>query len=216
MEKINVDIKQGKGMKSAYTQAPFDKGKEALENAGYRIISLEENVRLRMQEGEDSLISNNGNWTREGVIYVPKKGIFLSKKSPIMDNTKEATDYDRNERNFYLTNSQVEKALENSVELKKEEIPTNRFKDNKITVYAFGNSAEKYGKFLRDAGIGRTVIKEMPVWLKDMKDNKPFAIQLWFGNLINKSALYGVGVDMAGDYNLVRGVRKSEESTAKK
>lgn len=41
--------------------APFDKGKETLEKSGYRIITLPENVRLRIQEGKESFISRNGN-----------------------------------------------------------------------------------------------------------------------------------------------------------
>lgn len=205
MEKINVDVK-GK-MLSAYIEAHFDKGKKALESEGYRVISLEENAGLRMQEGKDSFVSRNGNWTREGVIYVPHKGIFLTKNSPIMDNAKEATDCHRNGRDYYLTDSQVEEALDDSVELKAGNIPTNRFKDNKITVYAFGNSVERYGQFLRNAGI-----KEMPVWLEDMQD-KSFARQLWFRYLDGGSGLVGDGgLDGGGG---VRGVRESAEGTTK-
>jgi len=207
MAEVNVDIKQS-GIESAYIEEPFDKGKEALEKAGYKIISLEENAMLRIQEGKDSFISRNGNWVREGVIYVPKKGIFLTKNSPIMDNAREATDCHRKENDFYLTDSQVEKALENSVELRKEEIPTNRFKDNKIAVYAFGNYAEKYGQFLRNAGI-----REVPVWLANMQD-KPFARQLWFWDLGVRSELFGSYWGLLSDYR-VRGVRESAEGTAK-
>lgn len=208
MAEVNVDIKQ-REIESAYIVAPFDKGKEALESEGYRIISLEENARLRIQEGEYADISRNGNWTREGVIYVLKKGIFLTKNSPIMDNAKEATDCHRNGNDFYLTDSQVEKALEDSVELKKESIPTNRFKDNKIAVYAFGNYAEEYGQFLKNAGI-----KEMPIWLADIQ-NESFARQLWFRNLGGRSELSGDGRILGNDYGRVRGVRKSAEGTTK-
>lgn len=225
MAEVNVDIKQGE-LGSAYIEAPFDKGKEALESKGYRIISLEENAGLRIQEGKDSFISRNGNWTREGVIYVPKKGIFLTKNSPIMDNAKEATDCHRNGKGFYLTDSQVERALEDSVKLKKKSIPTNRFKDNKIAIYAFGNYAEKYGQFLRNAGI-----KEMSVWLEDMQD-KPFARQLWFWDINFESDRLDVMVFRWLHYDIefgsvlngcgrchsngrVRGVCGSAESTAK-
>jgi len=71
---IKVDIT--KGMKSAYVAAPFDQAKEALENEGYEMISLEQMAQLRIQEGKDSFVSKNGNWTKEGFLYVPKKGIF--------------------------------------------------------------------------------------------------------------------------------------------
>ena len=58
---------------SAYTELPFDKGKEALESEEYQIISLEENARLLMQEGRNSDIAKWGNWVREGVLYTPRK-----------------------------------------------------------------------------------------------------------------------------------------------
>ena len=48
---------------------------------------------------------------------------------------------------------EVENALEDSVKLNREEIPTNRLKDNKVTVYAFGDIAEQYGRFLENVGI---------------------------------------------------------------
>lgn len=65
MAKINVDIK---------VVALFDEGKERLASNGYRIISLQENARLRMQESAGSYVSQNGNCVREGAIYVPGKG----------------------------------------------------------------------------------------------------------------------------------------------
>src|SRR3989344_9379505 len=105
MVNLNVDIKPSVTY-SAYVEAPFDKGKEALEEAGYRIISLQENAQLRMQEGQDAFVSRNGNWVKEGIIYVPNKGKFLTKNSPIMVNVEEATNCNRNSRNFYLTNKQ--------------------------------------------------------------------------------------------------------------
>lgn len=208
MAEVNVDTRQGEP-ESAFVEGPFDKGKEVLESKGYRIISLEENARLRIQGGKDADIARHGNWTREGVIYAPKKGIFLTKNSPIMANVKEAIDRHRNGNEFYLTDSQVEKALEDSVELKKENIPTNRFKDNKIAVYAFGNYADEYGRFLEDAGI-----EEMPVWLVNMQ-KKSFARQMWFRNLYAGSTFNGDNWDLyLGSYRM-RGVRESSEDATK-
>lgn len=210
MAEIIVDIKP-RGITSAYKNASFDKGKEALEKEGYRIISLQENARLRMQEGKDADVSINGNWVREGAIYVPNKGIFLTKDSPIMANAKEATDCHRNRKDFYLTNEQVEKALADSVLLSVKSIPTNKFADNDITAYAFGEDAEEYGQFLREAGI-----EKMPVQLADIQE-KPFARQVWFGRLGDggRSVLVCDGRGLFHGYGRVRGVRDSTEGTAK-
>jgi len=203
---IKVDIKP-RGIASAYIVTPFDEGKEALAKEGYRIISLQENARLRIQEGKDADVSQNGNWTREGAIYVPGKGAYLTKNSPIMANAKEATDCHRKGQDFDLTAEQVEQSLADSVELIGDNIPTNRFADNKITVYAFGEDAQKYGDFLKEAQI-----TEMPVFLASIGD-KAFARQMWFGDLDSGSGLDGGGLNGGGR---VRGVPDSAEGTAAK
>ena len=209
MVNLTVDIKPILTY-SAYVDAPFDKGKEALEEARYRIISLQQNAQLRMQEGPASFVSRNGNWTREGVIYVPNKGKFLTKKSPIMANAREATACNRAGAEFYLTDAQVEESLADSVELSDKAVPTNRFAENPITVYAFDFIAEQYGQFLRNAGI-----KEMPVWLANLQD-KPFARQMWLRRLDedNTSDLNGFDRNLYYDGRM-RGVRQGGEATAK-
>lgn len=173
--KLIEDVTKGP-LLSAYVNAPFEEGKKLLESKGYRIISLEENARLRIQEGSNSSVSKNGNWVSEDAIYVPNRGVFLTKKSPIMDNSERATQESRN-GDFYLTDEQVEKYLECAVKLINQSIPTNRFGKNEITKYAFGETAEDYGNFLKENGI-----EKMPIWLADMPD-KPFARKLWFRRL---------------------------------
>ena len=209
MAKRIQDIKSRR-ITSAYVDLPFDKGKESLEKAGYRIISLEENAKLRMQKGKSHDICIEGNWTREGVVYIPNKGKFLTKNSPIMANAEEAADCHRNGKEFYLTKKQIEEALVDSIKIKEMKIPTNRFGENEITVYAFGKSSKKYGEFLREAGI-----KEMPIRLANLED-KPLARQMWFCWLEG-----GGRSDLGGDrrdlyYDLrVRGVYKNAEGTQK-
>ncbi|MBI2106386.1 hypothetical protein HYT57_00220 [Candidatus Woesearchaeota archaeon] len=201
MVNLTVDIKPSVTY-SAYVEAPFDKAKEELEKAEYTVI--------RMQEGPASFVSRNGNWVREGVIYVPNKGRFLTKNSPIMANAQEATKCHRSNKEFYLTDAQVEESLADSVELSDKAIPTNRFAENPITVYAFGDIAEQYGQFLRNAGI-----KEMSIWLANQED-KPFARQMWLHRLVvdSRSVLDGYFRNL--DYDgRVRGVRQGGEATAK-
>ncbi len=207
MVELNVDVKGE--LESAYVEAPFDEGKDALEREGFRIISLEENARLRILEGKDSFIFKYGNWTSAAVVSAQKKGRFLTKNSPVMQNPKKATDGHRANKEFYLTNEWLEYALADSVELSGKDIPTDRFADDKVTVYAFGDIAGQYGRFLRDAGI-----KEMPIWLDDMRDS-PFARQLWFRAFDCRSGLSGDDCQvLCGSYS-VRGVKLSAQGTAK-
>jgi len=200
--KIIQDI-QPRGMYSAYVDASFDKAKQALEKDGYSIISLEQNARLRMQEGK----SRNGNWTREAFLYNPETNLwYLTKKSPIMDFPVEAVQAHREGREYLLTNEQVQRALENSVEVKDREIPTDRFGEDPLAVYAFGDSAQDYGLFLKD--VNKDVnIKEMPIWLPDSRE-KPFARQLWFRYLDDWSVLDGDYMGLLS--GRMRGVRDAE------
>lgn len=201
---------QKKGMSSSYTEASFDKGKEELEKEGYQIISFEQNARLRMQEGKDSYVSQNGNWVREGFLYIPHKGKFLTKTSPIMIYPIEDIRANKDGKGFYLTNEQAEVALRDSLKLSNKDfsIPTNRFGEDKIINYIFGNSAQEYGNFLKDAGI-----TEMPVGgIVNNLENKPSVRQAWFIGLGSESKLL-IGGDFGcllyGDCpERVRGIRK--------
>jgi hypothetical protein len=206
------DVTRGK-LHSAYAVGAFDKAKEALESEGcrvidgYRVISLEEQAGLRVQEGSDSSVSRRGNWTREGFIYVPNKGAFLTKNSPIMVNAKEATDCHRNGNEFYLNDEQVEESLADSVLIKETQIPTKRFGDEAITNFAFGKNAKAYGEFLKENGIDG-----IQVYLAN-SENKPFARQAWLFRIGGgRSDLDGDGRNLNYDNGVVRGVRASANS----
>lgn len=197
MIEIVKDVTKGK-LHSAYAIGPFDKAKDALESEGYRVISLEEQAGLRIQEGADSSVSTRANWAREGVIYIPIRGIFLTKNSPIMDNAKGATECNRHEREFYLHKEKVEKALASSVRIDNTEIPTDRFSEEALTNFAFGKNARDYGEFLKENGIDR-----INVWLANAAINS-FARQAWLSRNLNGCRSLGY------DYSEVRGVREAE------
>src|SRR3990172_12341916 len=169
---IIQDVKEGR-LQSAYAGGDFDAAKQALEDDGYRVISLEEQAGLRVQEGVDSDISRRGNWTREGFIYVPNKGAYLTKKSPVIDNAVEATSANMKRNLFYINNSQVESALADSVKFEDGEVPTGRLADDKRTAFAFGKNAKAYGEFLKEYGINA-----LRIYLADSRD-EPFATQSW-------------------------------------
>ncbi len=175
------------GTQTSIVYAPFDVGLKYLEEIGEEVISSEQNALLRIQQGTAHDVSRNGNWVREGVLYVPGKGKFLTKNSPIMQNPPTATNAHRNETDFYLTERQVEYALEDSVLLSLREIPTNRFGDDEITSYAFGKGAKQYGEFLWEVGINSMHINTAAI------KEKPFARQLWFRGL-------DCGFELEGDY----------------
>jgi len=202
---IIQDVKP-EGMDSVYVERPFDEAKKELEDNGYHIVSLEEFAKLRIAKGKEHHVSNYGSYAKEGFLYVPQKGIFLVKDSPILTNAKKATECHRKGKEFYLINEQVEEALANSVQFKNSKsIPTNRFAEDERTAFAFGETAKDYGQFLKEAGI-----KKMPVYLANL-ENKSFARQAWLGRLDFdfRSGLYG---NYRGLHcNLaVRGVRSVE------
>jgi len=189
---MKTDVK-GK-LESAYVEAPFDVALKELKKEGYRIISLEENAKLRMQEGKDAFISRNGNYVQEAIIYDKDKGKFLTKYPIIIDNAQEATERHKNGDEFYLNDKQVSNAIKKGIavkfpKIKDYSIPTDKFGEDIITDFAFGKIAKDYGLFLKDAGI-----KEMPIWFAGLKD-KAFARQMWFGRLGDDD-----GSDLYGDY----------------
>ena len=215
---------------SIYIAKPFDQALKSLAERDYRIISLAENAKLRIQEGFNSDISKNGNYVREGVIYNPNENPILARRSPILDAPKEATSANRNGRKYFLSKEQLEKAKESGFyELpnKNFNIPTNRFGEEGLTVFAFGTSegkdlkqdakdAEKYGLFLR----GKADIKGMPIYLADAdhvnSQKEPFAKQMWFSGLDYRSVLNGVNWDLIFNDG-VRGVpQETGEASSQK
>ena len=194
------------GIESHVWVGAYDEAKAEMEKEGFSEIVLAENARLRIQQGKDAYVSQNGNWVKEDAIYIPNKGKFLTKVSHISANAKEATNCHRNGGDFYLTNKQVEQALSDSVELSVKSVPTNRFADDRITIYAFGEDAEKYGEFLEEAGI-----KEMSIDTANLQD-KPFARKVWFRALDLRSELLCNYGSLHNDFNGVRGVRELESA----
>jgi hypothetical protein len=197
------------GTESAVVYAPFDKAQKKLKYADYSIISLAQNAQIRMEQGAGSDVSRSGNYVREGVIYVPNGTPRLVRHSPVLKAAEKATKAHRQGKEFFPTKAQLEEALSDSVDFPNQNtnIPTNRFDEEELTVYAFGNEeqARSYGEFLREAGI-----KEMPVWIENAsnvnKQSKPFTRQLWLSNLDDGSILDGY---IGGNGYRVRGVSQT-------
>jgi hypothetical protein len=204
------------GTDSAYVTAPFDLGKKELEEGNYQLISAEQNAGLRVQHGKDAFVSKNGNFVKEGCVYVPNKGRFLTRGSIVVAMPTEATQAHREGKEFYVTNEQVDSVLGNSVQVPYDQssVPTDRFGEDPVTVFLFGQIAKKYGDFLKDAKI-----KKMPLYFNDQKyvdeQKQPFANQLWLARLDNYSDVDGFNGGL-GFNDAVRGVKFSAEGDAKK
>ena len=126
-------------MESAYVERPFDEAKAELEAHGYNLVSLEQFAELRIAQGKDSHAANYGSYAKEGFLYVPQKGIFLVRNSPILANAEEATNCHREGKEFYLTPEHVEESLVHSIQFKDaRSIPTHRFTEDERTSFAFG------------------------------------------------------------------------------
>jgi hypothetical protein len=218
------DVTEGR-LLSGYVKAPFDEAKTMLKKSGYRIISLEENARLIMQEGASTNVSAQGNRVKEDIIWVPKKGFYLTKNSMIMENPEEATRCHRKSKlstydyEFFLSKKQVEKALENSVYLSCAYdhfyIRACEFGEDEITKFAFGAAAKKYGSFLQEAGMGYIDIQ-----LPANEESKPYARKVLFtydpGVCFNRpfhdlTGYLEFGMKALDDDVFTRGVRKNPD-----
>lgn len=206
-------------------KAPWDESLKALRNKRANPINARGLAYARIQEGRNSSLYQYGSYTQEGLIYVPKSDILLVRKSPLLNkiSSEKATQAHREGKEFYLDAGKYQKQAEQDKNKdpqkrkvftlnKKEnfEIPTNRFKDEELSLWLFGDQAEAYGNFLKENNIN-----EMPVWLvsQDHVNNQKqsFARQLWLHYLVIRS-------DLSGDYrtlnyvNRTRGVQKTSEA----
>lgn len=163
-------------MASAYVKAPFDKGRKALKLKEYEIISLEQDAKLKIEKGKqnkfysDLTVLKNGNFVREMVLILPGGKFYLTKRL--------STNFYGKGKPPYISScewSQIAIALEDSVAITDKEVPTNRFGENDLTVYAFGEQAEPYGLYSRSEGIEKLCIRISG------SEDRPFAMQLWFG-----------------------------------
>ena len=201
---------------SAYVDGlAFDKAKEQMEKAGYRLITAEENVGLRVQHGKDAKVSTWGNYVKEGSLMVPQKGRFITRSSLVLAFPKKATQAHREGKEFYITPEQAEILISDSVKVPYDvkSIPTNRFGEEPVTVFLFGKNAERYGLFLRETAN----IMNMPLSFNeqsyiDSKD-KPFVNQAWLASLGYGSIVYGNSRGLSSSSS-VRGVRFDAEGVA--
>jgi hypothetical protein len=210
-----------------YVVAPFDKAYEAIVSANGTLASARDVACARLHLGANHNVSTYGSWTGEGFIYTPKQNPLLVRNSPLVAPTmaQDATEAHRRGGEFYLDEAVARQFAQQAEEdaskplfqrlalrmpkNKDYSIPTNRFGDDEVPQFLFGEQAAPYGQFLRSNGI-----KEMPVRFPDKShvnaQSMSFLRQLWFPWLGDdyRSDLYGSDGGLHyGDG--VRGVRPS-------
>jgi hypothetical protein len=208
-----------------YVEAPFDKALIQLRQEGAKLISLRDLAYGRIETKDNSHISENGSYVKQGAIYVPGQKVIFTDNSPIIKNAEKATDCHRKGEEFYVDAKsyleQVEKDKNKAPEKRKAiifssaedfSIPTNRFADEEITRWAFKDKAKEYGEFL---GNSKYKIKEMLFYLVNSDTKKSFARQMWLRRIGN-----GVRSDLYGNWDLnngdrVRGVRDGKAGAKK-
>ena len=161
--KINIDIGSREEL-SALVRAPFDVALSRLHSKGYRVVSSEDLARLRIQEGIDADVSQYNSFTREGFIFL-RRGIYLTKNSPIINNPEKAVKDSLENSTYCPTPEEIDVALNDSIRIKPENsdiygiefcrfsIPLEAFGEEEITSFLFGKQAREYGTFLKESGV---------------------------------------------------------------
>lgn len=163
---------------------PFNQAKQIFDETGFDVISLTDEIYLRILG-----FCGGGYFTREGVIYYPKKGNFLVKDSPILDFPKEATQaHYKGKQEFYITKKQAKKYLQNSFKLPDQELADFKDKnyqnkiENELATFILGEECKKkYDEFQKfHFGSSEGFSFRMPNKKYRDKQKNPFVRQVWF------------------------------------
>jgi len=138
-----------------------------------------------------------GGAIREGFIYVPREGIFLTKVSPLISDFIRAEECSKRNEPFYLNDKELDKALANSTKITRIQrdsksylIPSKRLGEDEITATLFGKVAKKYGRYLEDKGIEDMSVNFSVSPENLDKRNRPFATQLYLNAIFYREYTY--------------------------
>lgn len=125
-----------------YLSLPFDEGKAQLEAQGFAIPFAYENGKLRMERGYNDDVSRNGNWVREGPLYLKGDNTRLLRTGLPFLRPEDATNAHRiNKEYTYLYPKEVEKARAEGLEVK----PKDLNKDGSILIPCKTMGSDKFG-----------------------------------------------------------------------
>ena len=128
---------------------------------GYRIASAKEVARERIEQGIGSRISDCSGFVSEAFVHTPK-GVFLTKKSPIITSVSNAKRTDKVfNHGFYPTQEELGQSLRDSLKIRSGDyrILAEDFGKEEVTSFLFGEIAEQYGALLKEAGIANLWIR---------------------------------------------------------
>ncbi len=222
-------------MKTKYLYLPFNQGKAELEREGFEIPSTWRNTELRIKEGYKSNISTNGNWVKEGPLYLKGDNTRLLPIGLPFKNPIGATNAHRNGGEYTSLNAQeVEQARAEGLEVNPKDlnekgnivIPTRRFGSDKYGIWSFGGEgtdeekskrAQNYGDWLLNSPFK---IESINVYLDNANYTEgvgDHANQFWLCGVVGVGRSGLVGGSRGRDYyDRVLGVKESGEATAPK
>jgi len=164
---------------------PFNEQYMDLKKSGFDTISAKEAAQLFMHNRE--LLPSYGEcYLKEGLILVKDQGIYLTKNSPILEYPLGATNSHKRGKRYNLSENQLRKSLENSVNIMSKKHPiqanirasyypgTKAFNENEGVRFLFGDFTEEFGDFLKSQNKGINFLADYNLY------KKPSANQLKF------------------------------------
>ena len=199
------------------------KVQEQFRDQGYSSASLEQLGELRVQEGRhDSKITLEGSYASEWVIYIPEKRPYLVPPFLTLPGIRKAVEAHRTDKEFYLSNKQLSRAITNGIELPEESfgISTDQFESDSRAIWMFGREdkrkAKAYGDFLREpVGAEQLNVEVLTVSLlpKDEVNfqKRAFARRVFLSGLKENSLVDSTvkGLDMSHFYWGIRKARRA-------
>ena len=191
-----------------YSELPFDRAKaqweginDILGGSGYSekftIVTGENMAMLRAGLPKDASSSRYGCYIKEGILYRRGGKPIIVRSSPLLENAQEATAFHDTKREFYPDYFDEQCAIASgSSEIAHSPlpVPTNRFGEDVLARFLFGEQAGDYGRFLADSNITEWpvgLVQESYVNDAGIHGGKTFARQLWLGNISQGSLLNG-------------------------
>lgn len=198
-KKLVVDFEY-KNIVSAIVAAPYNEGKEILESKGYREITLEENAFIRSVSNPKKRKESvwvEGNRVKENCLYIPRKGIYLSKYCFPKDFPDKITMCHKDHEEFYLdeengfNKDKIQEILNYSIRLVKDnkrdklEVSIGDIGSDKRTQFAFGKSAGDYCSVL-EKELEKDDVDNIVFWFDRIND-RPFVRKVFFASRANGS-----------------------------